>query len=52
MVEEAKASYNGHQSDNKWKLGGRSNCYSCHTPAGYSVFKPFRYGYDFNVNVH
>ena len=48
-VEEAKATYRSHHSDNKWKPGESSNWYASHTPAGHSTFEQFRNGHDFNM---
>ena len=48
-AEEAKAACRSHHSDNKWKPGGSINWYASHTPAGYSTFKQFRNGHDFNM---
>ena len=49
-AEEAKATSNGHHSNNRWRPGGSSNWHSQYTPAGYSTFEQFRNGYDFNVH--
>ena len=49
-VEEARATCNVHNINNRWRQGGRSNWYTQHAPAEYSTSEQFRNGYVFNMH--